>query len=630
MNNFKLLSKAFIRNKFYNCFIIVITLLFTIFELYAFICSITDGYIDSLALLQNTLFTLYFLNIFLIIFSYECFSKINLYKESIHICKKSMISVYKNELLLFVCYISFLTLEAIVINTIYIIANHQFFLALLIHTVSRLLCYFFLCLLTAVFIGLMLSVIKKRYIAYIVMIAFALSEVELTQIASMHIFEDQGKDFSKLFEFFFIAPHSLGWTPNEQIGIALDINKIAQLLFFIILSTMIIILINNKSKAEKIWKSSICSLLCLCLLIGYFIPISIPKMDMSASSDSNDDLYYGYYKDCQKEENPDFHIEKYDLTFSTYLNLKAIAKIYIDNSNLEKYKFTLYHKYKVSKVTNQNGAPLEFIQNHDYLTIMNNNTEIKYLSIEYYGGSIQYYSSYAGIFLPGNFSYYPIPGFHKTFDHYYGFLDNSLPYNTDFEIKINSLKKVYCNLEEKGNNQFSGNAKSITILSGFYDTLKINDTTILYPYFSKTYQPNGLIKYMGTFTEENKSIKNIFIVPYMNLSQYEQIRTYDNYLFTASKYDLEQRVFESKIDISKKEFYDLVLDYYNPDTDSEYLQRIEKDYTDNQKELASRLKSLFATEHKEAAAERIHDYLIDNTDNRTPLEFLTELEKSYA
>lgn len=630
MNNFKLLSKTFIRNKFYKNFIIAITVLFSAFELYMFIASVIEKYSDSISLLQDTLFTLYFLNIFLMIFSYECFSRINLYKESLNICKKSIISVYKNELLLFVCYIAFLTVEASIINIIYIIANNQFSFALLFHTVSRLLCYFFLCLVTAVFIGLMLSVIRKKYIAYIFIIIFAISEIELMQMPSVHIYEDYGKDFSKFFEFFFIVPHSLRWTPNEQIGLAFDINKISQLLFFIVLSVLVIILASNKSKKEKLWKSMICSFMCLCLLAGYFIPVSIPKMNLSASSDSNDDLYYMYNKDCQREEDADFRIEKYDLTFSAGLNLKGKAKIYIDNKNLQEYKFTLYHKYKVSKVTDQNGTPLEFTQDYDYLTIKNDNTETEHLYMEYYGGSPQYYCSYAGIFLPGNFSYYPIPGFHKIFEDYYGFIDNSLPYDTSFNVEVHSLKKVYCNLEEKGNNKFSGDAKSITILSGFYNTLTINDTLIVYPYLAKTYEPNELDKYMGAFTKENKNIKTIFIVPFLNLSQYEQIRTYDNYLFTASKFDLEQRAFESKIDINKKDLYILVCNYYNPNTDEEYLRDVEADYTDDEKIMASILKTLFASEYKDETAEIIHKYLIDNNDKRTPLEFLTELEASYA
>lgn len=632
MSNFKLLLKVLKRNKFQKNFIITTTIVFTVVEVYYFICSIIDGYVDSLILLDGTLRMSYFLIILLMFFSYECFSKINPYKESFSIYKKNTASVYKSEFTIFVFYIALLSLEAILINVIYIIANAQFSFALLVHTITVLLCYYFLCLLTAVFIGLLLSYIsrKKKYIAYLLMVIFAFSETEMIQISSMHLFEDSGKDFSKILEFFFLAPNSLRRTPNEQTGFVLDINKISQLLFFIVLSVMIFIIINNKSKTKKIWKSIICSIFCLCLLLGYYVPISVPKMDMSASGDMNDDMYYLYYKDIQQEKNADFNVEKYDLEFSTYLNLKAKVKVYVDNKNLEKYNFTLYHNYKISKVTNQNGAPLRFVQDHDYLTISSDNNEIEYLYMEYYGGSVQYYSSYAGVFLPANFSYYPIPGFHKIFDEYYGFLDNSLPYNATFDVKVHSLKQVYCNLEEKKKNQFSGNANSITILSGFYDTYKINDTSVIYPYFSKTYKPNELKEYLGQFIEENENIKKIFIIPYMNLSQYEQIRTYDNYLFTASKFDIEQSSFESKISINKKEFYNFVCDYYNPDTDQEYLNLLEEDASDQQKELISIIKVLFDSKYKEAAAKEINDYLIDSNDNRSPLAFLNALGEKYA
>ena len=640
MNNFKLLLKIIERNKFQKIFMIITTVAFTALEVYLFIISIIEGGSDSLIILSITLRMLYFLIIILMFFSYECFSKIHSYKESFFVYKKNITSVYKNELAIFICYISFLTTEAILINVIYIIANAQFSFALLVHTITALLCYYFLCLLTAVFIGLLLSYIsrKRKYISYLLMLVFAFSETEMIQISSMNILENSGNDLTKILEFFFIAPDSLRWSPNEVTGLILNINKISQLLFYIVLSVMIFIIINNKSRIGKIWKSVICLFFCACLLSGYFMKISVPKMDLSASSTVNDDLYYIHYKDgrqdpaqdVQREKAADFQVKKYDLNFSTYLNLKAEVRVYVDNQNLSEYNFTLYHKYKVTKVTNQSGIPLRFIQDHDYLTISSDNNEIEYLYMEYYGGSVQYYSSYAGVFLPANFSYYPIPGFHRTFDEYNGFLDNSLPYTATFNVKVHSLKQVYCNLEEKGKNQFSGNANSITILSGFYDTLKINDTSVIYPYFSKSYEPCELKKDLNSFIEHNKNIKKIFIIPYVNLSQYERIRTYDNYLFTISTYKIEQASFESKIDINKKEFYVYVCAYYNPDQDQDYLYRLENDASDEKKELIQKIKVLFDSKYKEAAAKEINDYLIDSNDNRSPLAFLNALGEKYA
>lgn len=639
MNNFKLLLKIFERNKFQKNFMIAIMAVFTAIEAYLLIAGISGG-ANSIEILQTTLRMLSFLIIFLMFFSYECFSKIHLYKESFSVCKKNIASVYKNELAIFVCYTAFLTAVALLINVIFIIVNGQFSIALLFYTIARLLCYFFLCLLAAVFIGLILSNIgrKKRYIAYLLMVVFAFSEMESIQISSMHMLESSGKDYSKLLEFFSLVPDSLRWSPNEIAGLALNINKISLLLFFIVLSVLIFILVNNKSKTERLWKSVLCLICCGCLLSVYFIPISVPKMDLSASGTVNDDMYYIHYKDgkpdpdqdVQQEKAADFQVKKYDLNFSAYLNLKAEAKVYVDQKNLSEYNFTLYHKYKVSNVTNQSGTPLRFTQEHDYITVNSGNNEIEYLCIEYYGSSAQYYSGYAGIFLPANFLYYPIPGFYRTFDAENRFLDHSLPYKTAFDVQVHSLKKVYCNLEEKGENQFSGKANSITLVSGYYDTYKINDTTVIYPYFSKSYEPSEMEKELGPFIEKNKNIKKIMIIPNMNMSQYEQIRTYDNYLFTYELYEIEQRSFESKIDINKKDLYFYVSFYYDPDTTQADMARYEEEAKDEAKKYIPIIKKLVQSKYKETALKEINDYLIDSNDNRSPLDFMNALGEKYA
>ncbi|MDE5604830.1 MAG: hypothetical protein K2I73_04520, partial [Eubacterium sp.] len=559
--------------------------------------------------------------------SYVCFSKISSYKESIVLYNKSISSVQKTELLILLCFIAFLTAEAILINIIYIIANSQFSFSLLFNTVTSLLCYFTLGLITSVFIGLSLSFIRKKYIVYLLMVVLLVSEIELTQTAAMHIFEYSGIDFSKILEIFCLVPYSIRWTPNEQTGVVFDINKISLLLFYIVLSILVFVVMNGRSKKEKIKKGTLCFILCICLSFGYFVPISFYKASQSPSGIMHDDLYYQFYEDCQKEEKDAFRVVKYDLHFSAFLNLKADAKIYVDNKNLQKYKFTLYNKYKVSEVTNQNGSKLDFTQEYDYLTIDSGNSDTEYLNIKYSGGSTKYYSSYAGVLLPSNFAYYPIPGFHKTFDSYYGFFDHSLPYNTAFNVEFSSSKTVYCNLEETEKNKFKGYAKSIILLSGNYKTEKIDDTTIIYPYFSKTYKPEQLNEHFKTFIKDNRNIKKIFILPHMPLPEYSGIKTYDDYLFTNSKFDIERRSFESKIDVNKFLFYNLVCAYYDEETDDDYLNSLENNASNEEKKMISLLKNFFASEQKEEISDRIADYLIDENDMRAPLEFLTALEE---
>lgn len=632
MSNIKLMQKIFFRNKFQKYFIIIMSVAFTVAEVYLFIASIDtikSGYGNSLDYFFSSLGILNYFVVLLIFFSYECFSKINLYKESIQICKKGITSVYKSEVCLFFYYILFLTFISLIFNLVFIFVNKQFDLTIIFHTLLMLFCYFILCCLAAVFIGLLMSFIKKRYVAYILMIFFAVSEIELIETISLYLFDYTGKDFSKLFEFFYLVPHSIDWTPNYLTGLIFDINKISLLLLYITLSFLFVALISSKSKKEKIWKAAICSIVCICLLIGYFMPVSNPKYDLSSSGYTYDAEYYNYNKNHIKEEPVSFNVEKYDMKLSAYFNLKANVKVYIDNKNLDEYKFTLYHKYKVLEVTNQDDKKLDFSQDCDYLIIYSSG-KTEYLNIKYYGGSSQYYSSYTGINLPGNFYYYPVAGFHKMFENYYGFICRPLQDDAIFNVEFEYPKTVYCNLNEIEKNKFSGTADSLTILSGYYKTEMIEDTVVYYPYFSKEYSVKELNTHLSSFIKENKNVKKIFFIPMVYSMQYAGIRAYDDYIFTHEKFDIEQQVFESRIDYTKRPFFTLVREYYDPNTEPEFLQHTEENADAEEKKQIAVLKALFASENREEATAEIVEYLTDGKDMRTPSEFLFELGEKYA
>ena len=71
---------------------------FSAFLLYSFISCINDVNGQSLYMLGNTLYTLPYLIIFFIFFTFECCYKLNRYYEPICITKKGMKCVYKNYL----------------------------------------------------------------------------------------------------------------------------------------------------------------------------------------------------------------------------------------------------------------------------------------------------------------------------------------------------------------------------------------------------------------------------------------------------------------------------------------------------------------------------------------------------
>lgn len=634
MSNFKLLFNNFKRNKFQKFFILITTIIFFAGHLYFLLVSIEsikNGYDSSIDFMYSTIVLLKFLVIIFVFLSYECFLKINACRETVDICKKGIVSVYKTELCLFFCYIFLLTFITLIFNMLFTVLNGQLDALIVFHIVSRVLCYYILCLVSSVFIGLMLSFIKKRFIAYIIMLLFAVSEIEMIEIISTYLAESYGINFSKLFEFFFLVPHSVSSMPNYLTCLILDFNKISLLLFYIVLSVLIVVIATVKSQKEKAIKGAACSVLCFTLLAGYFMPVSNPKYDLSASgSISSDSTYYLYYKDCVKEEAADFAVEKYNLKLSARLNLKADATVYVDNKNLDEYKFTLYHKYKVLEVTNQNNKKLDFAQDCDYLTIYSSG-QTEYLNIKYYecGGYSQYYSSYTGINLPGNFYFYPVAGFHKMYEDLFCFVCRELPEETVFEVEFDYPKTVYSNLDEVGKNTFSGVSKSLTLLSGYYKTEKIEDTVVYYPYMSKEYKAADLHKYLDDFIKENSNIKKIFFIN-SNSMRYSGTRTYDDYLFSQEKFDIDQHSFESRIDYTKWPFFTLVREYYDPNTEPEFLQHTEENADAEEKKQIAVLKALFASENREEATAEIVEYLTDGKDMRTPSEFLFELGEKYA
>ena len=93
-------------------------------------------------------------------------------------------------------------------------------------------------------------------------------------------------------QIFSLIPNSMQYEPNNQIGIPWDLNKIAQLLFFIALSATVVGLICARTKAKRWWTGGLGLLLSAVLLTGYFMPVSVPVMDLSTSGVFADAAYY--------------------------------------------------------------------------------------------------------------------------------------------------------------------------------------------------------------------------------------------------------------------------------------------------------------------------------------------------
>lgn len=625
MNNYRLLFNTIRRDKFQSRLLAVAFAAFVGFFIYITVFTLIDKSADVISYLTTTLRPLPFLVIFFMFFSFEFFYKSRALGEVFSTAENGKAKVCTTQLSVITTIVAVFSATALVFNLLSMVLCSQFDFYFILNMLATLILYFFFGCLAAAFMGAMLAQIRIKYISYMLMFLIALSGTALTNRFSFGIYNSFGVDATKFLKMLNLAPNSLEFAPNMHVGAIIEFDKAEQILFWLVLSVLVLALIQLKKPAQKAIAGAVCSVLCIALAVGYIMPMATPKMDHDSSSGDQDNNYYVIHNDSQKEEQANFKVKKYDLDFSFNRQLKCKATVYVDIKNLNEYKFTLYHNYKVSKVTNQNGNEMKFTQKNDYITVFND-AQTEYLCFEYSGGSPQYYSSYTGVLLPGNFAFYPVPGFSKTFheDTSVGFLNVSLPYRTKFDVSVKALIKPYSNLNEVEENRFCGESNSLTLISGFLKTAQIGETQVVYPYLNKMYAPEKLERDLSDFVKANPQYKKIILLPNVNLTDYEGTVDCGDYLLTRQIFQLNEKIFDSKVCPEKRTLKSLLNEMLdNPNKD--YINLTKQNGTDEEKQIIALLEELLTQEKKDENTQKIKAYLVDKNDKRDSIEFLNDL-----
>lgn len=630
MKNFKLQKKAIEKNKFHESLLIIMFSLLTVYWLHSLIFHFTENRHDALSFLWGSFSVLPYLQIFLIFFTFETCKKMHLYYEAISVTKKGVYDMYKTHLAVLVTYVLFLTAEITVINLVETFFSPGMSSELISKVLSSLFFYFLLGCLAAVFIGFMFSFIKRSVFFYFFIILILLSQTNYIKDLVSNIYNVSGLNVIKLVELFNLSPDSLEWGINYHTGIVVNNSKVALMLFWIVFSLLVFIL-KQKSAAVKYKtvKSAVCIVLCAVLMAGYLTPFAMLDLGRGPSGLFANEEYYDYNEGCQTEEEADFKVTKYKLDLSAYRILKARADIYVDKNDLSDYAFTLYHAYKVTKVTDQNGNKLDFTRENDYLTVHNNGiSDIESVCIEYHGDGNECYSNHSGMLLTGNFCYYPLPGKRIVFvSSLEGIMNNALPYKAEFDVRVNNRSAVFCNLDEVEKNHFAGESDSVTVLSGLLKSLKIKDTEIIYPYMNAVYNEAFLKGGFESFIEKNPAVKKIFILPNISQSEKEGTVLFDDYLITARDYDIEATVLKSQTSYEKTDLAGYI-SMYDTDEKEEYWQFsrevAQMTEEDDKIKMMDLLDEILA-EDDGTVLQQIKDYLVDDSDTRDSLEFLESL-----
>ncbi len=299
-----------------------------------------------------------------------------------------------------------------------------------------------------------------------------------------------------------IFPENANFTVNGYLGYPVQIQRIAIILFWIVVHLAVLAFYFHKH-VRKILFPSICILAAM-VCLGIFM---MPRTNLTGLGKEAALLYSQlHYRGLQQYEKKEagFSVKGYqmDIKASNQLTFKATLSFEDIGTNEEPYAFTLYHGFQIKKIYTQSDDILGFQRDGDYLYVYAPETA-KEITFEYEGNGCPFYGEYAGIYLPAGLPYYPIAGFHKVYDEKnICFSPISLPKAVPFEVHVDYHGKVYSNLakDKNSSNQrhsigntedFSGTVKEVLLLGGFVKEIEYEEYRFLFP---STYNESRILE----------------------------------------------------------------------------------------------------------------------------------------
>ena len=476
-----------------------------------------------------------------------------------------------------------------------------------------------------VLFGAVLAYGAKRGIAYIIIAVVTLLSTPLAGDWCVTIYKATGFSASVLTRLFpFMTPSTMLTSSNLAYGYSLRPYRIfAYAVWILVLCAVLFFYISKeRGKKKRLFSAVVCLVAGLCLLPFVFRSNSdIIYDDMNSEGAGREISYYERNKITPPDACPEFKITSYDMELKLSNVLHAEVKVSVSPSNLDIYGFTLYHGYKVKEVKDESGRALKFEQTGDWIEVESAG-ETSSLTFSYSGYSNTHYSNGQGAALPGTFAYYPRAGYVVCADdNGYEYLTLDEP--TQFDVKIKNRKKFFTNLDRTGKNTFSGKTTGLTIVGGFYKEDKIGDTNLVYTSVDR--DVNEIKKVFSNLMQTyDRSFNTIMVA---ELREGKSMRDYgDTLVFTGvSLKGIEMDYFLSQVPESRGDFG---LQAYV----FEYMRGTFEEYAEGDKSIGMNTRYV----RVEAAADKYGDeycrkaidkYLYDESDTRTPDEFIDDLNR---
>ena len=522
----------------------------------------------------------------------------------------------------------FLAMPCLIINLlIYIIAGIvcSAGAAAIFHVLAHIVINFFVVPLIGTLLGAVLAIYAKRGVAYIVLLVITFFSSPAVNGFCADLYYSTGISANRWLRVFpFMTPSSFFYTPNIAYGYSLRPYRLFAFLMWILVLCALLLFFFARNRYGK----HFLVLGVACLTLG----LCCAPIVLQNNSDNIEDIesteevggeirYYIINKTSPPDACPEFKITSYDMELKLSNVLHAEVKVSVSPSNLDIYGFTLYHGYKVKSVRDESGRDLKFRQNDDWIEVESAG-ETSSLTFTYSGYSNTHYSNGQGAALPGTFAYYPRAGYVTCYGDT-GYETLTLDEPTQFDVKIKNRKKFFTNLNRTGKNTFSGKTTGLTIVGGFYKEDKIGDTNLVYTYVDM--DVNEIKKVFSNLMQTyDRSFNTVMVT---QLYDGVSMRDYgDTLVFTGvSLKGIEMDYFLSQVPESRGDFG---LQAYI----FEYMRGKFAEYAADDKSMGMNTRYV----RVEAAADKYGDeycrkaidkYLYDESDTRTPDEFIDDLNR---
>ena len=522
----------------------------------------------------------------------------------------------------------FLAMPCLIINLlIYIIAGIvcSAGAAAIFHVLAHIVINFFVVPLIGTLLGAVLAIYAKRGVAYIVLLVITFFSSPAVNGFCADLYYSTGISANRWLRVFpFMTPSSFFYTPNIAYGYSLRPYRLFAFLMWILVlcAALLFFFARNRYGKHFLVLGVACLTLGLCCAPIVLQNNSDNIEDIESTEEVGGEIrYYIINKTSPPDACPEFKITSYDMELKLSNVLHAEVKVSVSPSNLDIYGFTLYHGYKVKEVKDESGRDLKFRQNDDWIEVESAG-ETSSLTFTYSGYSNTHYSNGQGASLPGTFAYYPRAGYVTCYGDT-GYETLTLDEPTQFDVKIKNRKKFFTNLNRTGKNTFSGKTTGLTIVGGFYKEDKIGDTNLVYTYVDM--DVNEIKKVFSNLMQTyDRSFNTVMVT---QLYDGVSMRDYgDTLVFTGvSLKGIEMDYFLSQVPESRGDFG---LQAYI----FEYMRGTFEEYAEGDKSIGMNTRYV----RVEAAADKYGDeycrkaidkYLYDESDTRTPDEFINDLNR---